>query len=154
MARTSKKSSKKQADATGAEVENPSYNIDKQTLKASGISYQYLLYSRLCRRGGCDLCEKHNATDMVAPLPSAPDLTRYIASFCFKEEDYPSPETSLLEIVFLLLVKSKRSMTLDDIEQKLLDVWKNNVYIKNRSRENIMKVLDAPNNYAIVRQQA
>ena len=137
-----------------AEGENPSYNIDKQLLKANDISYQYLLYSRLCRRGECESCGKYSPTEVIAPLPSAPDLVRSIGSHCFKQEDYPNPESSLLEIVFLLLVKSKRSLTLDDIEAKLLAVWKNNVYIKNRSRSNIMKVLDAPNTYAIVRQSA
>lgn len=141
----------KKAEAAG---ENPSYIIDRQLLRANDISFQYLLYSRLCRSGECDLCVKHSPTEVIAPLPSAPDLARYIGSHCFKQEEYPNPETSLLEIVFLLLVKSKRSLTLDDIEQKLLAVWKNNVYIKNRSRSNIMKVLDAPNTYGIVRQQA
>lgn len=138
-------------DQAAIDNPNPLYFIDKNSLKESGMSHQYMVYSRLCRQGTCKLCQKYAPDAVVAPMPSVSELTRFVTSHCFKQEGYPNPQTSLLEIVFLLLVRKNKPLNLDEIEKKLLEIWKDNVYIKNRSRSNIMKTLDGPNNYAITR---
>jgi len=131
----------------------PRYFIDKEGLKASGSSYQFLLYSRLCRRGGCGFCGRQDAGEQMRTLPKASELEGYIRKHCFKQDDYPSERAALLELVFLLLVRNGKPMSVKRIEELVFEIWAGVSYLKNRSSGTLERTLDGPNLYGIRRYE-
>ncbi len=134
--------------------EEPLYAIDARAYEASGRSFQYAIYSRLCGREYCPAREGEKEGDpLVLKTPS--EYMKIIASQCSVEPDYLLPGTPITEAVFrLLLANNNKPMTLPDVQTGLTAAWASVIYLKNLSDDVLRRMLDEMNEYHIVRTAA
>lgn len=152
MARKTTETKKRAGASDSAE---PSYVIDQAALTKMSKSYQVMLYSRLCKSGSCQMCGDGSDQFGYANLPRSRDMQRAIKSHCMKQENFLPSNAPLLEIVFLALVANNNSpLPVSAIVERASEVWADNLYLKNRSEANIIRMLDTPNSHGIVRATA
>ena len=138
---------------TDGEVEQPAeetlYAIDTKAFEASGRSFQYAVFSRLCNRGHCSFCEggKTSPTDMGTPS----EMMKAIGSECSNEPDFLLPGTPITEAVFRIMLKrNNKPMTLDEVQSELTSAWASVIYLKNLSEDVLRRLLEGQNEYYIV----
>ena len=143
-----------EAEQNGPQEEEPFYAVDVKSFEASGRSYAYALYSRLCWRDGCPL-----STGDGKPAPfsqaSLTDYSKALASHCSREPDYLLPGTPITEAVFRLLISNgNRPVTLPEVQAGLTAAWASVIYLKNLSDDVLRRMLDQPNEYHMTRVPA
>ncbi|MEX0762546.1 MAG: hypothetical protein WD208_05835 [Dehalococcoidia bacterium] len=140
-----------QDTSTEEPEEQPVYVIDVKAFEASGRSFPYALYSRLCWRGHCQVCEGQDRKPPVN-LGSSTEYLKVISTECSREPDFLLPGTPITEAVFrLLLANGNKPMTLQELQSGLTAAWASVIYLKNLSDEVLRRMLDQQNEYFIVR---
>ena len=132
-------------------VDEPVYAVDIKAFEASGKSFQYAAFSRLCWRGHCAVCE---GSQQPASTPTRPanEYLKVLQAECSKEPDFLLPGTPITEAVFrLLLANGNRPMTMQEIQSGLTAAWASVIYLKNLSDDVLRRMIDRPNEYFIVR---
>ena len=132
-------------------ADDVSFKIDASAFASAGISFQYLLYQRLCRLETCAMCKKLGVTKGdVYPLPKERDMIRTIGKHCFKQEGYLNSFMTLSEAVFLLLIRNgNRPLSATQVIKDLAEIWSDIIHLKNISASNVVNTLSEDNSYCI-----
>ena len=130
-------------------TEQTVYAIDTRAFEASGRSFQYAVFSRLCNRGHCSFCEGGKASPANMGTPS--EMMKAIGSECSNEPDFLLPGTPITEAVFRIMIKrNNKPMTLEEVQSELTAAWASVIYLKNLSEDVLRRLLEGQNEYYIV----
>ena len=113
--------------------------------------------SRRCRRKDCEYCASLEAQppsviweDNSAKIK---DMMKAISENCLIHENKITVRTPILEAVFLLLLSNaNRPMSVQELQNNIMEMWGTQSYLRNISKDSFEGVLQATNPYFIRRR--
>ena len=134
---------------TNAGTENRSYaryRFDPSLIEKQGRSVEVILAERLCDSARTKLKE-----DGSLPLLSFTELRKILREQCADQDGYLAPQQPIIETVLRLLVSSKTdSLQLEDILERLLELWATSPWPRHIAIETLERVLDGAALHGIV----
>lgn len=135
---------------TNTGTENRSYaryRFDPSLIEQQGRSVEVILAERLCDSARTKLKE-----DGSLPLLSFTELRKIFREQCADQDGYLAPHQPVIETVLRLLVSSKTdSLQLEDILERLLELWATSPWPRHITIETLERVVDGAALHGIVR---
>lgn len=128
------------------------YAINERTYEDAGESYMFRVWQRLCWTGECRLCRRHPEGKPIVPGRTTERSIYNAAKTCPSKVQFITPDMSLLEAVFrILIVNGNQPMKFSDIVVSLKEHWGAEFPQRVESVESLQRIMDSDNEYHIGR---
>ena len=122
--------------------QEPKYQINEHLLEENGISFPYMIASRLNEIG--------KIADKEIMALKLSELLNICSNIKKESELFIMPGNTLGEAIFkILLLNKNKPLTLRQLQSNLTDAWVDVLHLKNLSDEILLNWLGSKNQYCI-----
>ena len=122
--------------------QEPKYQINEHLLEENGISFPYMIASRLNEIG--------KIADKEIMALKLSELLNICSNIKKESELFIMPGNTLGEAIFKILILNKnKPLTLRQLQSNLTDAWVDVLHLKNLSDEILLNWLGSKNQYCI-----
>ena len=122
--------------------QEPKYQINEHLLEESGISFPYMIASRLNEIG--------KIADKEIMALKLSELLNICSNIKKESELFIMPGNTLGEAIFKILILNKnKPLTLRQLQSNLTDAWVDVLHLKNLSDEILLNWLGSENQYCV-----
>ena len=122
--------------------QEPKYQINEHLLEERGLSFQYMIASRLNEIG--------KVTEKEIMALKLSELLNICSKINKESELFIMPGNTIGEAIFkILLLNKNKPLTLRQIQSNLTDAWVDVLHLKNLSDEILLNWLRSDNQYCV-----